>query len=228
MLNRAARFFPILRELRSELPSGGVVLEVGSGSLGLGEFWSDVFVGCDVAFSSRPVKNMRAVKCSGHELPFGDGAFDAVVVSDVMEHVPPIQRKQVVAEVLRVARRVVVFGYPCGRAAFELDRELYHDYKHRNLPPPVWLEEHMLHPFPEEDLLARPLAGWKSRVFPNETLQFHQWMMRREMFRWWDRSFRLALKGMPGLVERALQRVNREPSYRKIFVLTRESEEARA
>jgi hypothetical protein len=86
----------------------------------------------------------------------------------------------------------------------------------------------MLHPFPEEDLLARPLAGWKSRVFPNETLQFHQWMMRREMFRWWDRSFRLALKGMPGLVERALQRVNREPSYRKIFVLTRESEEARA
>jgi ubiquinone/menaquinone biosynthesis C-methylase UbiE len=228
LLNRAARFFPILRELRSELPTGGVVLEVGSGSLGLGEFWPGIFVGCDVAFSSRPAKNMRAVQCSGHQLPFRDGAFDAVVVSDVMEHVPPVLRKQVVAEVLRVARNVVVFGYPCGRASFELDRELYRDYQYRNLSPPVWLEEHMLHPFPEEDLLAGPLAGWKSRVFPNETLQFHLWMMRREMFRWWDRSFRLALRIMPRLVERALQRVNREPSYRKIFVLTRESEEARA
>ncbi|MGA7822546.1 MAG: class I SAM-dependent methyltransferase [Candidatus Sulfotelmatobacter sp.] len=226
MLNRAARFFPILRELRRRLPSGGIVLEVGSGSLGLGEFWTGDFVGCDVAFSSRPAQNMRAVQCSGHELPFRDACFDAVVVSDVMEHVRPGQRKQVVAEVLRVARNVVVFGYPCGRAAFELDQELYRDYQRRNLPPPVWLEEHMLHPFPDEDLFAGVLTGWKSKVFPNETLQFHHWMMKREMFRLWDRSFSLALRIMPGLVERALRRVNQEPSYRKIFVLTRESEEA--
>lgn len=228
LLNRAARFFPILRELNCRLPTGAAVLEVGSGSLGLGEFWTDTFVGCDLTFPSRPVRNMRAVQCSGHQLPFKDGAFDAVVISDVMEHVPPGQRKHVVAEVLRVARNVVVFGYPCGRDAFEIDRKLYRDYQRRNLPAPVWLEEHMLHPFPEEDLLAGPPAGWKSKVVPNETLQFHQWMMRKEMFRLWDRCFRLALRITPGLVERALQCVNREPSYRKIFVLTRASEEARA
>ena len=44
-----------------------------------------------------------------------------------MEHVPPPAREQVVSEVLRVARKVVVFGYPCGPAAFELDQRLYRD-----------------------------------------------------------------------------------------------------
>ena len=221
MLNRAARFFPILRELKYQLPAGGALLEVGSGSLGLGEFWSGPFVGCDVTFASRPVKNMRAVRCSGERLPFEDSAFDAVVVSDVMEHVPPAMRKRVVAEVLRVARKVVVFGYPCGPAAFELDQKLYRDYQRRNLSPPGWLEEHMLHPFPDESLLTELPAEWKRSVIPNESLAFHYWMMRTEMFRLWNWSFRLVLIVIPGFVEAFLRRANREPSYRKIFVLTR-------
>lgn len=226
MLNRAARFFPILRELRPKLPIGGSLLEVGSGSLGLGEFWRGTFVGCDVTFSGRPVKNMRAVRASGHQLPFGDGAFDAVVVSDVMEHVPPPARQQVVSEVLRVARKVVVFGYPCGPAAFELDQRLYRDYQSRKLFAPSWLEEHILHPFPDENLFGELPEGWKRMVIPNESLPFHYWMMKTEMFRPWDYSFRLALWVVPGVVERVLRRVDREPSYRKIFVLTRESHAA--
>lgn len=224
MLNRAARFFPILRELRSRVTTGGTLLEVGSGSSGIGEFWTGRFVGCDIVFASRPLSNMQAVRCSGHKLPFKDGAFDAVVVSDVLEHVPPSLRRQVVDEALRVAREMVVFGYPCGPAAFELDKKLYEDYRRQSLSPPSWLEEHMLHPFPDEDLLAKLPSGWKSKALPNERLQFHYWMMKREMFRPWDYAFRVALRIMPGMVDRCLQRGNREPSYRKIFVLTRESE----
>src|SRR5436309_7252156 len=118
LLNRAARFFPILNELKAHLPQGGMILEIGSGSIGLGEFWSGAFVGCDLFFPSPPVPNMRAVQCSAHELPFADFAFDAVIVSDVMEHVRPFLREKVLREALRVARKLVVFGYPCGDAAF--------------------------------------------------------------------------------------------------------------
>lgn len=228
MLNHAARFFPILVELRRQLATDATLLEVGSGSLGLGEFWSGSFVGCDLSFPSRPVSHMRPVLCSGHQLPFGDAAFDGVVVSDVMEHVPPVLRKQVVCEVLRVAKSVVVFGYPSGQPAFALDQKLYRTYQSRNLSPPTWLQEHMLHPFPDESLLAELPEGWAKKIISNETLRFHYWMMRMEMLRPWERSFRLALRIMPRVVERLLMRENHEPSYRKIFVLTRASREAYA
>lgn len=222
MLNRAARFFPILRALRSKLAPGDSLLEVGSGSIGVGEFWNRNFIGCDVAFPSPPARNMLAVRCSGHQLPFADDSFDGVVVSDVMEHVPPGLRKEVIFEVLRVSRKIVVFGYPCGKAAFELDQRLYRDYQRRNTTPPIWLEEHMLHAFPDEELFADLPQGWKQQIFPNESLRFHLWMMRTEMFRPWDFALRLLLRILPGVVERALRRADREPSYRKIFVLERE------
>jgi len=224
LLNRAARFFPILRQLRSQFDAGCVLLEVGSGSQGLGEFWAGPFVGCDLTFSSTQAKNMSAVRCSGHQLPFKDESFDAVVVSDVMEHVPPRQRGQLVAEVLRVARKMVVFGYPCGQAAFGIDQKLYRDYQIRRLSPPAWLEEHMLYPFPDDDLLGNLPEVWKKEVIPNESLQLHYWMMKAEMSRLWAFSFRLALRIMPVVVDRLLQQANGEPSYRKIFVLTRASE----
>lgn len=222
LLNRAARFFPILKELKKLLSRESSLLEVGSGPLGLGEFWKKSFVGCDVIFPFPPIAHMRAVRSSGHELPFAARSFDAVVVSDVLEHVPPDKRSQVVAEALRVARGVVVFAYPCGSAAFALDQRLYQDLKTRKVPPPEWLEEHMVHAFPDERLFSEGIPGWTVKVIPNETLIFHYWMIRSETYRICDYAFRLALRIAPRLVERLLQRMDREPSYRKIFILKRE------
>jgi hypothetical protein len=224
LLNRAARFFPILRELRSNLPAGGTVLEVGSGSLGLGEYWNFPFVGCDLVFPHPPAKNMKPVQCSGHQLPFRDSIFDAVVLSDVVEHVPPALRKEVISEALRVSRGLVIVGYPCGPAAFAADRALSREYDRRQANPPGWLVEHMQHTFPDEDLVRDVPHGWKTRTIPNENLRFHLWMMKAEMSRLWNRAFRSILNLFPSLVDFLLQRVNREPSYRKIFVITRELE----
>jgi hypothetical protein len=207
---------------------GGRLLEVGSGSLGLGEYWDVPFVGCDVIFHSRPAKNMRAVRCSGHQLPFRDHSFDAVVVSDVIEHVPPAQRRTVIAEAIRVSRGVVIVGYPCGQAASRLDRDLYRDYRNRHKSPPAWLVEHIQHAFPDEELMTRIPGGWEKNIIPNESLTFHRWMMKAEMSRIWNRLFRIALRAFPRLVGVLLQRANREPSYRKIFVLTRGEERSHA
>lgn len=221
MLNRAARYFPILRELRRHSQRNMSVLDVGSGPVGIGEFWPHPFVGCDVDFAVKPRNPMRAVICSGARLPFGDGSFDAVVASDVMEHVPPEKRRELIFEVLRVARRIAVFGFPCGPAALEFDKNLRKEYVSRKRTPPIWLEEHMLYPFPSEDLFRNTPNGWEVRVIPNESLQFHFWMMRTEMNRLMDYLFKFALVVVPAAVELVLRRADTEPCYRKLFVLRR-------
>lgn len=223
MLNRAARYFPILREMRrtTGLGKGLRVLEIGSGSLGLGEFYPHSFVGCDVNFVEQPRPPMLAVRCSGAKLPFADRSFDAVVASDVLEHVPPEWRRGVIEETLRVSRALIVIGYPCGRNAHEADSKLREDYLRRNLQPPVWLEEHMMHAFPGCDLFARAPEGWSVQYLANESLAFHYHMMRAEMYSPVNRILRAALKVFPEVMESLLRLADGEPAYRAIFVLCR-------
>jgi hypothetical protein len=139
-----------------------------------------------------------------------------------MEHVPPDWRDDVVSEVLRVARAVAVFGYPCGPAAFALDRRLHEQYLSRKVAPPIWLEEHMMNPFPDGELFSKPRTGWKVKSVPNESLDFHYRMMQMEMYRPLDYLFRVGLLVIPSVIEKLLRRVDREPSYRRIFVLSRQ------
>jgi len=222
LLNRAARYFVILEQLPPAGANEPRILEIGSGSEGLGEFYQRPFVGCDVSFSREPRHPMRAVMCSGTALPFADGSFDAVVASDVMEHLAPEQRGEVIAEALRVARHRVIFGFPCGTRASELDHRLFAHYKARNVAPPIWLEEHLQNPFPDSQLFQDLPPGWHIATKPNEGLSFHYWLMRREMHRAWNYLFRLALFLIPGTVRRILRMFDEEPAYRKIFILTRQ------
>lgn len=197
-------------------------MEVGSGSIGLAEFLRHPFVGCDVDFVDRPREAMRPLKCSAARLPFANQSFDAVVVSDVIEHIPPDLRATVISEALRVSRAVAVIGFPCGSRALDTDVKLRESYLKRKMVPPVWLDEHVKYPFPEENLFSSVPPGWKARIIPNESLNFHYAMMRMEMYRPLNYLFRAGLRVIPKIMEWFLQRVDVEPSYRKIFVLCRQ------
>jgi hypothetical protein len=139
-----------------------------------------------------------------------------------MEHVPPAWRRAVISEALRVSRGVVVFGYPCGASAHALDEKLREQYLRRKMPVPIWLDEHMLHPFPDAELFSEVPGGWKIKSVPNESLDFHYRMMQLEKYRFWDYLFRLGLLVIPRVIEKLLRRVDQEPSYRRIFVLSRQ------
>ena len=220
LLNLAARYFPILRELAKYTKGGNSVLEIGSGSLGLGEFYGFSFVGCDTSFAEPRRPPMLPVMGSGLLLPFADRSFDLVVASDVLEHVPPADRLGFIVESLRVMRRAAIFGYPCGPLAFSLDRQLLARYQKLQGNPPKWLMEHALHPFPDDSLFKGLPHRWLVRSFGNENLGFHGWMMRREMTSTWNRVFCALLEHASAFVEWALALADREPYYRRIFVVT--------
>jgi ubiquinone/menaquinone biosynthesis C-methylase UbiE len=223
LLNWAARYFPILRALKQHgLLESGTILEIGSGPFGIGTFRKVPFTGCDLAFSNKPQWPMTQLIASAADLPVADGSFDVVLASDVLEHIPPVLREQVIREALRVASRMVIFGFPCGEAAHNADKALKETYLRRKIDVPVWLEEHMDAAFPDPSLF-RNLQGWKVDQFSNESLQFHQWMMRREMNRNFVRITSRLARYFPWLVERWLRRADGEPSYRQIFLLTKQN-----
>ena len=222
MLNWAARYFPILRVLKSEISETDSLLEIGPGAVGIGMFYGSSFVGCEINFLFPPEPPMLPVVASALNLPFGDGSFDGVVVSDVLEHVPPNERAFVIEEALRVARKIVIFGFPSGRTAFEYDLKLAEVYDRSAQARPVWLQEHLQYqPFPTKDLFEDLQPEWTVTSFDNENAAFHNWVMQHEMHRLRVFGFRILLAALPGLMEYLLQHADREPYYRKIVVVRR-------
>ena len=221
MLNWAARYLPILRVLKRELDESDSILEIGSGPFGIGRFYHVPFVGCDVGFSAKPRAPMSPVMASATELPFKDRSFEAVVVSDVLEHVPPDRRMAVVREAMRVTHKLAIFGFPSGSQAFDCDRKLAETYDRRQKVKPEWLREHMLHQFPTETLFEGLKRDWVITSFGNENVHFHHWIMRKEMYRVWDCCFKILLATLPSIVEFILKRTDQEPYYRRIVVIRR-------
>ncbi len=217
MLNWSARYYPILRQ--HKLLAKGSILEVGAGPRGLGTFRKVPFTGCDISFPTPARWPLPPIVASATALPFEDAFFDAVVASDVLEHVPPEWRKTVIGETLRTARRLVIFGFPCGEAAHKADEVMRQEYVSRNSRPPVWLDEHMLAPFPE-DTLFRDIPGWSVTQFGTRTSNSMPGMRRES--RWLFRRVSTALRLFaPWLLGYLLRRADRPPYYRQVFVLTR-------
>lgn len=223
LLNWALRYFPILRVLEGRMAAGDLLLDIGSGSFGLAAFYRDRFVGCDLEFPWPPRKPMLPVRCSATKLPFGDASFAAVVMSDVLEHVPPEQRLTVVREALRVAGRVVVFGFPSGSPAQECDRQFHKYLKVQGIPPYGWLEEHLCHPFPDRTLFDGLPAEWSIETFGNENVEFHSWVHRRELSRIARGLFWILLTIVPRPMEALLRLADRSPFYRMIVVVTQKN-----
>jgi predicted SAM-dependent methyltransferase len=161
---------------------------------------------------------MTPIIASAAQLPFNDNEFDVAVASDVLEHIPPDLRKRVIGECLRVARALVIFGFPCGQVAWESDRSLLAAYIQSKMTPPSWLTEHMEAPFPEPELFEE-VDDWEIQRIGNESIGFHTWMMRREMSPMFVRLSSVGMRIVPSLLEVLLRKADRNPYYRQIVAL---------
>jgi len=91
-----------MSELLKQKPSA-IVLVVGGGSQ---RQWLDVRLGADdsvkIIYSDIDASADVDLFCDGHNLPFVDGVFDAVVTTAVLEHV--LYPEHVAAEIMRVLK----------------------------------------------------------------------------------------------------------------------------
>ncbi len=115
------------------------VLELSRRETGLHEYLPDVEL---VRFATH--ENERPTLGTPVVLPFADGEFDGCLITDVYEHIPAERRPELLAEMLRVTRGLVLVAAPRGDALVtRLDRVVFDfiwgKYGERFVP----LEQHM-------------------------------------------------------------------------------------
>ena len=98
--------------------------------------------------------------------PHPDASYDVVVAADVLEHVPTPERSFFLRELVRVARRRVVFSFPQPAAA------PHEAFLLTLLPNHRWLAEHRDCGLPDPAAVDTELAAMNApwRVVPNHSL----------------------------------------------------------
>ena len=238
------RYEPTLALIR-EL-GGGSVLEVGSANAGVRLYgltdpeWRVTVLDRsfdNYGWAGTPPPGDDRVEGDARAMPFADGSFDVVVALDLLEHVRPADRAQVLSELARVAAKRVIVGCPAGAAAMEADRRLPALYRFFGHPTPGWLQEHFDNGFPEAREVEESLARFGAvTVLGNENARAHLGLMRAHIALHALRPF-AALVGLLGSAQepgargraaaagllRLIRGLDRAPTYRSIAVVDRRS-----
>jgi len=201
------------------------VLEVGSGTLGIGPYLNKKFTGADIEFSGPKWPQMKRVIASATKLPFKDKSFDVVVNSDMLEHLPQKDRQQAINEIMRVANKTIIIGVPIGKKAHNQDKKLDQIYLKVHGERHQFLEEQTEFGLPKTSDITKSIdiavkkhnTKYKLTIIPNMNLSIRMWLMKG----WISKNplTNIFFRKILLLVIPILRLFNHQPVYRKIFVI---------
>lgn len=222
MLNRLIRYLPIIEFLRKNKKVS--ICEFGSGSQGICEFIKKPIIGCDIDFgdygkNKKINKNLTPVIGSVLNAPFKNNQFDLVIAVDMLEHLDNKEKAIAIKEMLRVSKKAVMVGFPCGQLVFKSEQRLakFYQMKHKSIPG--WLEEHLKLGFISQDEVESILKkiGHPYDVQGNENLVWHYWLMVGESF-FIGKLISKTLSKLPHFISRRIFGfANSDPTYRLFF-----------
>ena len=223
MLDKLIRYSEVA-ELLGESPDG-TILEVGAGPLGLGSCLPHRFVGVDPWYPEPPIETQTAIRGSAVALPFADRGFDYVLCIEVLEHIPPEIRAQVVGEMCRVARHKVVITHPWGRWARAGDRFLgvvYDLLKVFGKSRPWWLVEHLNATYPDfAQYLTQMPAEFRQSMRGRENTILHVMLVFFTHLKIIHRQLERIHRRRPKLLPRVTRWVHFPPYSRLEVILER-------
>ena len=161
----ALRYLPVVEEIRKYrlTKARGLtfrradpisIIEIGSGGLGIAPYLKMPVTGVDVRFEDPIHSLLKPVIGDAINLDFSDNSFDVVVSMDMLEHLSNKKRAKAISEMLRVARKMVVVGAPCGDNARKQDKKLKEKYVKSRKKSFGFFEEHQKYDLPvKEDII---------------------------------------------------------------------------
>lgn len=144
-----------------------------------------------------------------------DGAFDAVVALDVLEHVPPKHRGFFLAELARVAGVGVVLAHPVAAARAAEEFVLL-------MTGSAWLAEHRQYGLPDPAEVEAELAALNLAVESEPNACLPSWTAMMLLMHGTEAPVRKKISRF--FNERFFDLENREPAYRRIFVCRKRGE----
>ncbi len=222
----ALRYIPIVDFINYQKLQNAEVLEVGSGGLGITPYIGRRVVGLDIDFTEPIHENLIPVKGTSIEIPFADNSFPVVVSTDMLEHLSKKNRTEAIFEMLRIARKVLCLGVPCGKEAQSQDENLSRIYKSIYHQEFDFFTEHSLHGLPEKAeiiaLLHRSARkmGKSIHISSHGTLNLkvRLWLMHG----WMSQNVLVNLIFRKGLLFAIplMGHMNKSPTYRQMFFVT--------
>ena len=193
MINWAIRYQPFVDELHRIQPPW--VLDIGSGAEGIKLFWRGIVNGVDIHFKRRPLHH--GILGSALKLPIANQSCPVVVCCDLLEHIHPVQRDQVIKEISRVAGEHVLLGFPSGKASMQTYKSIAKSYNRSK--PPQWLQDHLELGLPDTSQIEGWLreAGWVTHTISYESTKLHERLVNLEI-RWGGKLLTYSLMRLIG------------------------------
>ena len=222
----ALRYLPVVEEIRRQRLQDESILEAGSGGLGIAPYLKRRVIGIDLAFPPPVYPDFIPVRSTIISIPFIDQSFSTVVSIDTLEHLFNTQRLQAISELVRVSRKLVIIGVPCGSLAQEQDEKLSKTYVSTRRKEFDFFSEHAQFGLPTADeiieyveLAARKLKrSINIRYFGTLNLGLRYFLMRG----WISDNIlvNIIFRKLFLLFIPIFRMLNGEPTYRQFFFIT--------
>jgi predicted SAM-dependent methyltransferase len=180
----ALRYLPIVRFINKSGLKNSRILEIGSGSLGIGPYLGKPITAVDIDFSGPNWKNLKKIVSSATQLPFAHNSFDVSLSVDLLEHLPEKSRLQALTEQFRVSKNLAIIALPLGKDSSAQDQLLNQEYRNIHLRQHPFLQEHLQYGLPQSEKQLRELISRATSkkisilVQGNRNLFLRLWLMR--------------------------------------------------
>lgn len=225
----ALRYLPIVSEINNN-GTNKSILEVGSGGLGITPYLGRKITGLDNKFYPPYHHLLKKVNADVLDIPFKNESFDIVLSVDMLEHLKSSDRYRAISEMFRVAKQKIILAVPCGRQAYEQDKELDRIYKKQTGRSYHFLAQQIDFGLPERKLLQTliyKIAKTKKQrisllIKSNENLALRMFLMKG----WISRNLivNFIFRKILLLCIPVFRLFNQDPCYRQIFIIDYKNE----